>query len=112
MRKIGKGGYGHVVLASKFTNAVHLYAVKCISLKNCAKDPHLKRYISQETKAMCAIDHPNVVKLENSFAGKHTYIQTAAGTSSSCSTVIWVTYTISSAKIRKGYLVTANRPAF
>ena len=80
MRKIGKGGYGHVVLASKFSNTVHLYAIKCISLKNSGKDPHLKRYISQETKAMCAIDHPNVVRLENSFAGIVKYIQTADGT--------------------------------
>lgn len=81
MRKIGRGGYGHVVLASKFSNSVRLYAIKCISLKNAAKDPHLKRYIHQETKAMCAIEHPNVVRLENSFAGTAPNIQTAGGTS-------------------------------
>ena len=47
IRKIGKGGYGHVVLASKFTNSMSFYAIKCLSLKNSAKDTSVKKYIEQ-----------------------------------------------------------------
>ena len=47
VRKLGKGSFGHVILASKFTHSVNFYAIKCISLKKCAKEQHLKRYISQ-----------------------------------------------------------------
>lgn len=66
VRKLGKGSYGHVVLASKLKNH---YAIKCISLKKCMKDPYLKRYISQETNTMCSLNHPNIVRLEDSFSG-------------------------------------------
>lgn len=45
IRKIGKGGYGHVVLASKFTNSMSFYAIKCLSLKSSSKDANLKKYI-------------------------------------------------------------------
>lgn len=39
IRKLGKGGQGHVLLTSKFVQTVNFYAVKCISLKKCAKNP-------------------------------------------------------------------------
>lgn len=46
IRKIGKGGFGHVVLASKFmTSSTNFYAIKCFSLKNNSKDANVKKYI-------------------------------------------------------------------
>jgi serine/threonine protein kinase len=45
IRKIGKGGFGHVVLVSKFFISMNFYAVKCFSLKNNNKEANLKRYI-------------------------------------------------------------------
>lgn len=48
IRKLGKGASGEVLLASKFSSSAKFYAIKCISLKKCAKDPNLKRYVSQE----------------------------------------------------------------
>lgn len=47
IRKIGKGGFGHVVLASKFSNYMSFYAIKCFLLKSNTKDANLKKYIEQ-----------------------------------------------------------------
>lgn len=47
VRKIGKGGFGHVLLTSKFTTSANFYAIKCISLKKCAKEPKIKSFIEQ-----------------------------------------------------------------
>lgn len=80
IRKIGKGGFGHVVLASKFTNYMSFYAIKCFMVRNNTKDGNLKRYIEQEVKIMCNINHPNVVRYESSFQGKCALTQIAAGT--------------------------------
>jgi NIMA (never in mitosis gene a)-related kinase len=69
VRKLGKGGFGHVLLANKFTTCTNSYAIKCISLKKCAKDQHLKQSIAQETRAMSSLDHQHIVRLENNFSG-------------------------------------------
>lgn len=69
IRKIGKGGFGHVVLASKFTNYMSFYAIKCFMVKNSPNPLTLKKYIDQEVKIMCNINHPNIVRYEASFQG-------------------------------------------
>lgn len=67
IRNIGKGSFGHVLLASKFSSSIKYYAIKCISLKKCAKDPNLKRNVAEEIKAMSAVDHSNVIRYIDSF---------------------------------------------
>ena len=38
VRKIGKGGFGHVLLATKATSSSVSYAIKCLSKKKMIKD--------------------------------------------------------------------------
>jgi serine/threonine protein kinase len=47
IRRLGKGGFGHVLLATKATSSSTCYAVKCISKKKMIKDPQLKRFLLQ-----------------------------------------------------------------
>ena len=47
VRRLGKGGFGHVLLATKATSSSTCYAVKCISKKKMIKDPQLKRFLLQ-----------------------------------------------------------------
>ena len=74
MRKIGKGGFGHVVLATRFTSSMNFYAIKCISMKANSKDPNYKRYVEREIKTMCEFKHQNIVHLQHAFQGRPKYI--------------------------------------
>lgn len=47
VRRLGKGGFGHVLLATKATSSSTYYAVKCISKKKMIKDPLLKKFLFQ-----------------------------------------------------------------
>lgn len=69
IRRLGKGGFGHVLLATKATSSSTFYAVKCISKKKMIKDPHLKKLLFQEISTMASLDHPNIVKLHKTFEG-------------------------------------------
>jgi len=65
--RLGKGGFGHVLLATKATSSSTFYAVKCISKKKMIKDPLLKKFFFQEINTMASLDHPNIVKLHKTF---------------------------------------------
>jgi serine/threonine protein kinase len=93
VRKIGKGGFGHVLLATKATSSSVSYAIKCLSKKKMIKDPQLKKSLVQEINTMASLDHPNIVKLYKTFEGNHFNIQRETGISWSCSTVILAIYT-------------------
>lgn len=67
IRRLGKGGFGHVLLATKATSSSTFYAVKCISKKKMIKDPLLKKFLIQEINTMASLDHPNIVKLHKTF---------------------------------------------
>jgi len=69
VRKIGKGGFGHVLLATKATSSSTFYAIKCLSRKKMIKDPQLKKSLIQEINTMAALEHPNIVKLYKTFEG-------------------------------------------
>lgn len=47
IRRLGKGGFGHVLLATKSTSSAVQYAIKCISKRKMIKDPQLRRFLSQ-----------------------------------------------------------------
>lgn len=47
VRKAGKGGFGHVLLATKATSSASFYAIKCLSKKKMIKDPQLKKSLVQ-----------------------------------------------------------------
>lgn len=47
VRKIGKGGFGHVMLATKATSSSVFYAIKCLSRKKMIRDPQLKKSLIQ-----------------------------------------------------------------
>jgi serine/threonine protein kinase len=64
---LGKGGFGHVLLATKATSSTTFYAVKCISKKKMIKDLQLKKFLIQEIKTMATLDHINIVKLYRTF---------------------------------------------
>ena len=72
MRKIGKGGFGHVLLATKATSSSSFYAIKCLSKKKMIKDPQLKKGLIQEVNTMASLEHSNIVKLFKTFEGRHT----------------------------------------
>lgn len=68
--RLGKGGFGTVYLVSKIdfqTYDTELYAIKCTYKKNFAKKPMLRRYLKQEINIMAGLDHPNIVKLIQTF---------------------------------------------
>jgi serine/threonine protein kinase len=67
VRKIGKGGFGHVLLATKATSSSTFYAIKCLSKKKMIKDPQLKKSLVQEINTMATLDHPSIVKLHRTF---------------------------------------------
>ena len=67
VRRLGKGGFGHVLLATKATSSSTCYAVKCISKKKMIKDPQLKRFLLQEINTMAMLSHCNIVKLLKTF---------------------------------------------
>ncbi len=67
IRRLGKGGFGHVLLATKATSSSTFYAVKCISKKKMIKDPPLKKFLFQQINTMASLDHPNIVKLHKTF---------------------------------------------
>ena len=67
MRKIGKGGFGHVLMATKATNSSTFYAIKCLSRKKMIRDPALRKALVQEINTMAAVEHPNIVKLYKTF---------------------------------------------
>ena len=67
VRRLGKGGFGHVLLATKATSSSTCYAVKCISKKKMIKDPQLKRFLLQEINTMALLNHVNIVKLLKTF---------------------------------------------
>ena len=76
MKSIGKGAFGEVVLA-KNSNLYHkeenndkLYAVKIISKMHIKKKPYLQKYIDQEIQIMKNLNHPNIVRHEQSFSSK------------------------------------------
>ena len=69
VRKLGKGGFGHVLLATKATSSTTFYAIKCLSRKKMMKDPVLRKSLAQEINTMAAVDHPNIVKLFRTFEG-------------------------------------------
>lgn len=79
VRRLGKGGFGHVLLATKATSSLSYYAVKCISKKKMAKDAQLKRFLFNEINTMALVDHPNVVKLFKTFEGRSCVTQRASG---------------------------------
>ena len=81
VRKIGKGGFGHVLLATKATNSSVFYAIKCLSKKKMIKDPQLKKSLIQEINTMASLEHFNIVKLYKTFEGTPQYIQKEIGTS-------------------------------
>ena len=58
VRKIGKGGFGHVLLATKATSSSVFYAIKCLSKKKMIKDPQLKKSLVQEINTMASLEHP------------------------------------------------------
>ena len=94
VRKIGKGGFGHVLLATKATSSSTFYAIKCLSKKKMIKDPLLKKSLIQEINTMASLDHPNIVKLYKTFEGNSTLIQRETGTFSCSSTAIWEIFTL------------------
>jgi serine/threonine protein kinase len=47
IKRLGKGGFGHVLLATKATSSSTNYAIKCISKKKMIKDPKLKKFLSR-----------------------------------------------------------------
>jgi serine/threonine protein kinase len=55
VRKIGKGGFGHVMLATKATSSSSYYAIKCLSKKKMIKDPQLKKGLVQEINTMASL---------------------------------------------------------
>lgn len=67
IRKLGKGGFGHVLLATKATSSSTYYAIKCISKKKMIKDPQLKKFLIQEINTMAMLNHNNIVKLLKTF---------------------------------------------
>lgn len=69
VRKIGKGGFAHVLLATKATSSSVSYAIKCLSKKKMIKDPQLKKSLIQEINTMASLEHPNIVKLYKTFEG-------------------------------------------
>ena len=71
VRKIGKGGFGHVLLATKATSSTVFYAIKCLSKKKMIKDPQLKKSLIQEINTMASLEHPNIVKLYKTFEGTY-----------------------------------------
>lgn len=97
VRKIGKGGFGHVLLATKATSSLTFYAIKCLSRKKMIKDPQLKKSLIQEINTMAALEHPNIVKLYKTFEGSSHIKQKPIGTFLSWSIVIWVIFTPSRA---------------
>ena len=80
VRRLGKGGFGHVLLATKATSSSTCYAVKCISKKKMIKDPQLKRFLLQEINTMALLSHANIVKLLKTFEGISLNIQKENGT--------------------------------
>lgn len=97
VRKIGKGGFGHVLLATKATSSSTFYAIKCLSRKKMIKDPQLKKSLIQEINTMAALEHPNIVKLYKTFEGSSHIKQKLIGIFLSWSIVIWVIFTPSRA---------------
>ena len=93
VRKIGKGGFGHVLLATKATSSSTFYAIKCLSKKKMIKDPQLKKSLIQEINTMAALQHPNIVKLYKTFEGTPNITQTEIGTSQSWNIAIWAIFT-------------------
>jgi serine/threonine protein kinase len=79
VRKIGKGGFGHVLLATKATSSSTSYAIKCLSKKKMIKDPQLKKSLIQEINTMAALEHPSIVKLYKTFEGTFSITQRATG---------------------------------
>lgn len=67
VRKIGKGGFGHVLLATKAKSSSVSYAIKCLSKKKMIKDPQLKKSLIQEINTMASLEHANIVKLFKTF---------------------------------------------
>jgi serine/threonine protein kinase len=74
LKSIGKGAFGEVLLAKnsnfsfKEENDEHLCAVKIISKTHIKKKPYLQKYIDQEIQIMKNLNHPNIVRHEQSFS--------------------------------------------
>lgn len=108
VRRLGKGGFGHVLLATKSTSSTTCFAVKCISKKKMIKDQQLKRFLLQEINTMAILNHPNIVKLLKTFEGSLCLIQKEIGISWFWSIATWATSTITSQNLLTAHFLSKN----
>ena len=66
---IGKGGNGSVSIVTKYSNG-EKYALKTIASR-LIKDPRKKEQLLREIELQKALDHPNIVKVYESFEDVH-----------------------------------------
>ena len=76
VRKIGKGGFGHVLLATKATSSSTFFAIKCLSKKKMIKDPQLKKSLIQEINTMAFRWMKRSIFLTKSFEEYKSFIAT------------------------------------
>lgn len=67
---IGRGNFGTVYQASKIVNPAKLYAIKSIPKKIFEKKDKVK-YLIGELEALQTLDHPNIIRLYQSFEDNH-----------------------------------------
>ena len=68
---LGKGVYGEVFLSQK-ENSNKFYATKKIS-REIADRPKFKQYLVNEISILKMLNHPNIVKLEETKKSSHSY---------------------------------------
>ena len=76
IKKLGKGAFGEVYLASK-QGSSNLYATKQLDKSKYISNPKAKKYIDNEISILKVISHPNLVKFyEIKDTSKYCYIIT------------------------------------
>ena len=70
-RLLGEGAYAKVVLARLRAKPDQEFAVKVMEKRFIARENKV-RLVMQERRILSRVNHPNVVQLFYSYAGKHT----------------------------------------